>query len=99
MLMTLMPKQCRADGVTDAAAREAMSKSELGQLCVVPVRVKLRESFTGRRGMAEVNGYELIARVRALGPEKGGDLPVIAITAYAGKEDRLRAITSGFQYY
>jgi PAS domain S-box-containing protein len=88
-MMKLMLEQFGADVVTAASASEALSKFQPGRYDAVLADI----------GMAEVNGYELIARVRALGPEKGGDVPAIAITAYAGKEDRLRAITSGFQYH
>jgi PAS domain S-box-containing protein len=88
-MVKLMLEQFGADVVTAASASEALSKFQPGRY----------DAMLADIGMAEVNGYELIARVRALGPEKGGDVPAIAITAYAGKEDRLRAITSGFQYH
>jgi PAS domain S-box-containing protein len=88
-MVKLMLEQFGADVVTAASASEALSMFQPG----------LYDAMLADIGMAGVNGYELIARVRALGPEKGGDVPAIAITAYAGKEDRLRAITSGFQYH
>lgn len=48
-------------------------------------------------GMPEHDGYELIKEVRALESEHGGDIPAIALTAYARSEDRLKALRSGFQ--
>ncbi len=48
-------------------------------------------------GMPEVDGYSLIQQIRTLTPEKGGEIPAIALTAYARVEDSQRAITSGFQ--
>jgi CheY-like chemotaxis protein len=48
-------------------------------------------------GMPEVDGYELLRRVRALGAERGGQTPAVALTAYAGESDRARALRSGFQ--
>ncbi len=48
-------------------------------------------------GMPEVDGYELLRRVRALGAEEGGEVPAIALTAYAREEDRARALDAGFQ--
>ncbi|RCJ41375.1 histidine kinase [Nostoc punctiforme NIES-2108] len=48
-------------------------------------------------GMPEVDGYSLIQQIRALTAEKGGEIPAIALTAYARIEDSLRAITSGYQ--
>jgi PAS domain S-box-containing protein len=88
-MIKLMLEQLGADVVTAASAGEALSKFQPGRY----------DAMLADIGMPEVNGYELIARVRSLGPEKGGDVPAIAVTAYAGKEDRLRAIASGFQYH
>ena len=47
--------------------------------------------------MAGENGYELIRKVRSLGPAEGGHIPAIALTAYAGMADRRRALLAGFQ--
>jgi signal transduction histidine kinase/ActR/RegA family two-component response regulator len=47
-------------------------------------------------GMPDVDGYELLRRVRALGQAKGGGLPAIALTAFARSEDRTRALRAGF---
>jgi len=47
-------------------------------------------------GMPDVDGFELLSRIRALGPARGGALPAIALTAFARPEDRLRALESGF---
>ncbi|HEX8601304.1 MAG TPA: ATP-binding protein [Pseudoduganella sp.] len=47
-------------------------------------------------GMPEMDGFELLAQVRALGPEAGGNVPVIALTAFARSEDRLRTLAAGF---
>ena len=48
-------------------------------------------------GMPDEDGYALIKKIRRLPPEKGGKMPAIALTAYAKNEDRLKAISSGFQ--
>jgi PAS domain S-box-containing protein len=47
--------------------------------------------------MAGENGYDLIKKIRALGPEKGGHVPAIALTAYTGTWDRRQALLAGFQ--
>jgi PAS domain S-box-containing protein len=47
--------------------------------------------------MVGENGYELIRRIRALGPAAGGHVPAIALTAYASVVDRRRALLAGFQ--
>ncbi len=47
--------------------------------------------------MPEEDGYSLIRKVRALQPDKGGQIPAIALTAYSSMEDRIRVLSSGFQ--
>jgi hypothetical protein len=47
--------------------------------------------------MPDEDGYSLIQKIRRLPPEKGGNVPAIALTAYAKNEDRLKALSSGFQ--
>ena len=47
--------------------------------------------------MAGENGYELIRKIRSLGPEAGGHIPAVALTAYASVADRRRALLAGFQ--
>ena len=46
-------------------------------------------------GMPGADGFELLRRVRALGP-KFGKIPAIAVTAFARSEDRTRALRAGF---
>ncbi|BCL38601.1 response regulator [Nostoc sp. MS1] len=48
-------------------------------------------------GMPEINGYMLLQQIRSLSPEEGGQIPAIALTAYAGQLDKERAISEGFQ--
>ena len=46
------------------------------------------------------DGYAFIRRVRALGTGRGGgEIPAIALTAFAGEEDRRRALSAGFQMH
>jgi len=40
-----------------------------------------------------------VRRVRALPPEKGGGMPAIALTGYASRKDRERALSSGYQQH
>jgi PAS domain S-box-containing protein len=42
------------------------------------------------------DGYELIRKVRALGPTDGGETPAIALTAYGRPEDRVRSVSAGY---
>lgn len=50
-------------------------------------------------GMPGEDGYQLIRNVRRLGPEAGGDVPAVALTALARSEDRRRAIVAGFDMH
>ncbi len=48
-------------------------------------------------GMPGEDGYVLIRKIRTLTPQQGGQIPAIALTAYAGIENRNQAIAAGFQ--
>jgi CheY-like chemotaxis protein len=50
-------------------------------------------------GMPEMDGYELLRRVRALQDAALQRIPAIAMTAFARTEDRTRALHSGFQVH
>jgi PAS domain S-box-containing protein len=50
-------------------------------------------------GMPEVDGYMLMRQIRAMLPEQGGQIPAIALTAYAGEVDYQQAISAGFQQH
>jgi signal transduction histidine kinase/CheY-like chemotaxis protein len=49
--------------------------------------------------MPEEDGYALLRKVRERSPDDGGLIPAAALTAYAGAEDRLRALLAGFQVH
>lgn len=66
--------------------------------------MKLFESFRPGLLVCDIampgeDGYSLLGRIRALGPERGGDVPALALTALAGQEDRRRALDAGFQMH
>jgi CheY-like chemotaxis protein/nitrogen-specific signal transduction histidine kinase len=75
-----------AEVVTAASAMEALAALE-------------RESpdvLVSDIGMPEVDGYELIQRVRARAPEHGGAVPAVALTAFVRSEDEERARAEGY---
>ncbi len=45
------------------------------------------------------DGYSLISRIRRFPAEKGGKIPALALSAFAAKDCRERAFSSGFQKY
>jgi signal transduction histidine kinase/chemotaxis methyl-accepting protein methylase/chemotaxis response regulator CheB len=49
--------------------------------------------------MPDEDGYHLLARIRARGAEHGGDVPAIALTGLATRDDSQRAIAAGFQLH
>jgi signal transduction histidine kinase/ActR/RegA family two-component response regulator len=50
-------------------------------------------------GLPGEDGYGLIRRVRGLAIDKGGATPAASLTAYAGIEDRRRAMMAGFNMH
>ena len=50
-------------------------------------------------GMTGEDGYGLIRKVRALSSERGGNTPALALTAYTRPEDRLHALSAGYQIH
>ena len=81
-----------ASGVEVTSARSAKEA-----LAVMPV---LRpDVLISDIGMPDVDGYELIQRVRRLPPEHGARVPAIAVTALARGQDRARAFLAGFDVY
>lgn len=49
--------------------------------------------------MPEMDGYMLIHQVRTWTPEKGGQIPAIALTAFARNNDQHKALKAGFQMH
>ncbi|MGM3308001.1 response regulator [Anabaena sp. WFMT] len=50
-------------------------------------------------GMPEMDGFMLMRQIRALPPEKGGQIPAIALTAYAGDFNQQQSLQAGFQQH
>jgi signal transduction histidine kinase/ActR/RegA family two-component response regulator len=79
-------EDCEADVSTAGSAAEALRAVEEDRPDVLVSDI----------GMPDVDGYELLRRIRALGSPPGGHLPAIALTAFARSEDRTRALRAGF---
>ncbi|MEH2063128.1 MAG: PAS domain-containing protein [Nostoc sp.] len=86
-LLTVLLAEYGAQVLTVSSAAEVLANLESFQPDVLVSDI----------GMPEVDGYTLIQQIRTLTPEKGGQIPAIALTAYARVEDSQRAITSGYQ--
>ena len=77
---------CNASVTTAASARAALDA----------FRESPPDVLVSDLGMPGMDGFELLARVRAFGRDAGGDVPAVALTAFARSEDRLRALEAGF---
>jgi CheY-like chemotaxis protein len=49
--------------------------------------------------MPEMDGFAVLRHIRALGDEEAKNVPVIALTAFAGAENRLKTQEAGFQVH
>jgi PAS domain S-box-containing protein len=88
-LISRFLEDCKAVVSTAASAEEAI------QL----LTTEIPDVLVSDIGMPGEDGYSLIKRVRALGRDKGGNVPSIALTAYARAEDRMKAMLAGFEQY
>jgi PAS domain S-box-containing protein len=88
-LITIMLKQYQAEVISVASAMEVSSvlKSFKPNILVSDI------------GMPDIDGYTLLRSIRCLPPEQGGQIPAIAVTAYARPEDSQQALASGFQLH
>jgi PAS domain S-box-containing protein len=86
-LLTVLLFQYGAQALIVTSAAEVMANLESFQPDVLVSDI----------GMPKVDGYTLIQQIRALPPAKGGQIPAIALTAYARGDDYDRAISSGYQ--
>ncbi|MEH1930794.1 hybrid sensor histidine kinase/response regulator [Nostoc sp.] len=50
-------------------------------------------------GMPDMDGYMLIHQVRTWTAEQGGEIPAIALTAFARNDDQQEALKAGFQLH
>lgn len=82
--------ECQADVITAASAAEAIEEIER----------RKPDVLVSDLGMPEQDGYELIRNLREM---ESGDhtarIPALALTAYAKAEDRVRALTGGYQVH
>jgi PAS domain S-box-containing protein len=81
--------QCGAEVLLASSAAEALAEIEKSPPDLIISDI----------GMPGEDGYELLKRVRALAPERGGRVPAIALTAYARVEDRMNALRVGYQMH
>jgi signal transduction histidine kinase len=80
---------CGAHVTAVATVREALAAVERGETQVVVSDI----------AMPSEDGYGFITQLRTLAGDRGGTLPVIALTAHAGVHERQRILAAGFDEF
>jgi CheY-like chemotaxis protein len=88
-LLNLVLDSCGAEVVLASSAVEALET----------IKSERFDVFISDIGLPDEDGFSLIKKIRELPNEEGGDVPAIALTAYARAEDRVKALRSGFQMH
>ena len=88
-LLRAILTQCGAQVAVAATAREALQILDRDRFDVLVSDIV----------MPDEDGYELIRKVRARDAAHGGQIPALAVTAYARIEDRTAAIAAGYQQH
>ena len=88
-MLAFVFRKCEAEVTDVASVQEALDAIKAGKYDVLVSDI----------GMPERDGYDLIRNIRNLAPEEGGRIPAVALTAYARFEDRLKALSAGFQMH
>ena len=87
LLMQMTLSRYGAAVTTVASAREALAAIDRAMPDVVLSDI----------GMPHEDGYDLLRRLRARPPERGGTIPAVAVTAYASATDRSSTQAAGYQ--
>ncbi|HEX8267335.1 MAG TPA: response regulator, partial [Pyrinomonadaceae bacterium] len=88
-LLTAILEKCGAQVKTCESAAQALELLEEFQPDILVSDI----------GMPEEDGYDLIKRVRAAEQGTTKRMPAVALTAFARVEDRLKALSTGFNMH
>lgn len=88
-LLTMILRQNGAEVVAASSTPEALDA----------VKNRKPDVIVSDIEMPGEDGYKLIFRLRSLEAEQGGRTPAAALTAYARTEDRVRALSAGYQIH
>jgi CheY-like chemotaxis protein len=88
-MVKLVLEQCGAEVHAAASASQALSAMDAWRPHILLSDI----------GMPGQDGYELIKQIRARPAEDGGDVPAIALTAFARIEDRVKALAAGYHMH
>jgi PAS domain S-box-containing protein len=88
-LVSFVLEQAEAHVVTAASVEAAVSIFEKEKVDVLISDI----------AMPGADGYQLITHIREIAQVRGQRIPAIALTAFTRTEDRLRALSAGFQMH
>jgi CheY-like chemotaxis protein len=91
-VLQLFLEQAGATVEGHSSARSAMDR-----LATSPI--PLPDIIISDLAMPEEDGYSLIGRIRDLPRHSGGELPALALSAFATNESKQRALDAGFDHY
>jgi CheY-like chemotaxis protein len=80
-------EQQGADVLVATVAREALQ-----MLASAPADILISDI-----GLPDMDGFEMMERIRQQDAANGGGIPAVALTAFARSEDRTRALRAGYQ--
>lgn len=70
-----------------------------GEACLMQLDQATPEIVICDIGMPDMDGYELLKRIRQRSAERGGQVKMVALTAYSGDQYKKQALAAGFQAY
>src|SRR4030095_15834632 len=88
-MLTEVLKRHQARVIAVGSAQDALSEMDRA----------LPDVLISDIAMPDDDGYSLIRKVRSRSAAQGGQVPAVALTAYAREEDRVRALSAGFQVH
>jgi PAS domain S-box-containing protein len=88
-MLTAFLRRSGAEVAAVASAHEALEE----------MTVRAPDVIVSDIAMPGTDGYEFMRRVRASGAERGGRVPAVALTAYAGDSDRALALRAGYNLH
>jgi CheY-like chemotaxis protein len=91
----------------DPDARELIMEALMESGAIVETAASVRQGFDAFHlfrpdvvvsdiGMPDEDGYSFVRRLRALPKNEGADVPAVALTAFAGEDDRAKALAAGY---
>lgn len=95
----LLSMMLKRHGAVVTAAKSAAEALGVFKSVLNEPGARLPDILISDIGMPDTDGYELIRRLRALSSAEGGATPAMALTGYATKKDRERALAAGYQMH